>query len=158
MTQNVQAVIQQFGELTHWFQSLLVMNDEKWRMPIKEGKWSPSEVIAHLQGWDQYMKDYVIPAALKGEVVFPEHNEFNAKSSKHAFSGISKIEEIIQTRVTLVKELLCLSEQDLQKNITVNGYTNCPNTNKPFTLLHLVTEFIEHDQHHKRQIDQYVSV
>ena len=56
------------------------------------------------------MKDYVIPAAFKGEVVFPEHNEFNAKSSIRAFSGISKtylIEEALQTRVTLVKELLC---------------------------------------------------
>ncbi|MGM0884579.1 MAG: hypothetical protein ACQEXQ_26520 [Bacillota bacterium] len=124
MTQNVQAVIQQFGESTHWFQSLLVMNDEKWMMPIKEGKWSPSEVCAHLQGWDQYMKDYVIPAALKGEVVFPEHNEFNAKSSKHAFSGIYKtnlIEEAIQTRVTLVKELLCLSEQELKKILLLMG-------------------------------------
>ena len=160
MTQNVQSVIHEFGELTHWIQSLFILSDEKWREPIKEDKWSPSEVIAHLTGWDQYMKDYVIPAALKGEVVFPEHNEFNAKSSIRAFSGISKtylIEEALQTRVALVKDLLCISEQDLQKHITVNGFTNCPNTNNPFTLLHLIEEFIEHDKHHKGQIVQYLS-
>jgi hypothetical protein len=118
MTQNVQAVIQQYGELTRWFQSLIVIHEEKWRMPITEGKWSPGEVIAHLQGWDQYLKDVVIVDALKGEVKFPDHDDFNAKSSKLALTGITQsfqIEVAVQTRLNLVKELLQLSEQDLLK-------------------------------------------
>lgn len=150
-------LVAQFDELAQWY-AALTGGEQGWSMPIGEGKWCPAEIVAHLMKWDEYLLPAVLPEALKinGRVEFPDHDQYNAASSAYARSGRSSaalLEEARHTRSKLVKELRKLTEEQFTKPITVNGLTHCPQTNTPYSLAYLIWEFIQHDGHHRKQIE-----
>ncbi|CAM3398127.1 DinB family protein [Paenibacillus lupini] len=145
----------QYKEFTSWTDILHDVQISLWLQPIAKGKATIGEIISHLKGWDSYLITTVIPAIKRGEAVFfPDFDSFNEIAYEYARSGISKdnlLNEFRQTRHQLVEILL--AETDITtKYITVNGMSNSPSADTPYSLLYIIHEFIEHDNHHKGQI------
>ncbi len=60
-------------------------------------------------------------------------------------------------RELLVKELRLLPAGNLEKPLTANGVSYCPHTGTPYSLIYIIKEFIEHDNHHKKQIIHFLN-
>lgn len=147
--------IDRYKAFIKWTDTLRNLDDEKWLTPVAEGKATVSEIIAHLQNWDNYLINTVIPAIKNNEgIVFPDYDSFNQKAYEYARSDITKnsiIDEFKLTRLKLIEILL--TEPDVaSKHVTSNGVENCPHTGTPYSLLYIIYELIEHDLHHKNQI------
>lgn len=133
------AVVEQFRGLTAWAATLTELNDADWFKPIAEGKASPAEIVSHLMHWDRYLINDVIPSVQSGgDISFPEFDPFNAEAYKYAKSGINRnqlLDEFRATREELCNLVLELDEETRGK------------------LLPIVVDFIDHDNHHKSQIE-----
>lgn len=150
-------LLEQFDSLAQWY-AAMTGAEQGWHTPIGEGKWCPAEIVAHLMKWDEYLITTVLPVAssINGQVEFPDHDSYNAVSSAYACSGISAailLKEARKTRADLVQKLRDLTEQRFFQSITVNGHTHCPQTNTPYSLGYLIWEFIQHDSHHRKQVE-----
>lgn len=142
-------------QFTDWTDTLRRIDERIWSSPIAEGKATVAEIIAHLQHWDQYLIDTVIPAIKRGEgMAFPAFDAFNRIAYAYARSGVAKdhlLDEFKQTRHALVERLLAEPEV-VAKHVTVNGVETCPHTGTPYSLLYIIHEFNDHDRHHQNQI------
>ncbi|KRE64807.1 DinB family protein [Paenibacillus sp. Soil750] len=149
------STILRYKEFTNWTDTLREVPESMWLQPIAEGKASIGEIVSHLQNWDSYLISTIIPAITNGEgMMFPDFDSFNRLAYEYARSGISidrLLEEFKQTRLKLVDILLAETEI-VAKHVTVNGIENCPHTGTPYSLLYIIHEFNDHDNHHKNQI------
>ncbi|GFZ91582.1 hypothetical protein GCM10008018_42330 [Paenibacillus marchantiophytorum] len=147
--------IYRYKEFTEWTDTLHNIHEKIWLQPIAEGKASVGEIISHLKNWDTYLISTIIPAIKNGKgMVFPDFDYFNNIAYEYARSGVSRnclLDEFKQTRTMLVETLLTESEV-VAKPVTANGLENCPHTGTPYSLLYIIHEFNDHDNHHKNQI------
>ncbi|WP_127533604.1 DinB family protein [Paenibacillus kobensis] len=147
--------ILRFKQFTTWTDTLHDVQDSVWRRPVSEGKASVGEIVAHLQQWDDYIITNVIPAVHNGEgMVFPDFDLFNEAAYTYARSGVSQLqllEEFKHTRLQLV-DCLIANYDTAVKPVTANGVSHCPHTGTPYSLLFIIHEFNDHDQHHRNQI------
>lgn len=154
-------IINDFSNYSNWLHSLMDIDELLWSQPIASGKWSVSEIIAHIINWDRHLLTEVIPSVLKGEgMKFPDFDSYNKIASDYAISGIPKsklLKEGIDIRELLVKRLNELPTETLNKSVASNGVTHCPHTGTPYSLIYIVKEFTYHDNHHKGQINQFLS-
>ena len=157
---NERNLITDFSIYTTWLSTLEEISEQLWSKPISNGKWSVGEIIAHITNWDNHIISKIIPSVQKGKgMVFPEFYTFNKMAADYAKSGVSKsniIEEAKNTRLRLVKELNELPTSMLTKPLPVNGLTHSPDTGVPYSLIEIVKEFIDHDNHHKGQIIRFL--
>lgn len=149
-----------FSKYSSWLDQLEGMDETLWSKPIAQGKWSVSEIIAHILSWDNHLLTEIIPSVHNGKGMrFPDFDTHNKKASTYAKSGISKsklLQEAKSTRELLVKRLYELPNEKLNEPLSANGVTHCPDTGTPYSLIYIVKEFIEHDDHHKRQIVHFL--
>ncbi|KJB87837.1 hypothetical protein AZ66_10865 [Paenibacillus sp. E194] len=155
ITLNEQTLLR-YKQFTDWTDTLHHINEHIWSHPIAEGKASVAEIISHLINWDKYLLFTVIPAIRNGEgMVFPDFDPFNKIAYKYANSGVSQeqlLDEFKQSRHQLVEALL--ADPDMTaKQVTANGAATCPYTGIPYSLLYVIHEFNDHDNHHKKQIE-----
>jgi hypothetical protein len=151
--------ILRYKVFTNWTDTLYEVPESMWLQPISEGKASIGEIVSHLKNWDSYLISTIIPAIKNGEgMVFPDFDSYNRLAYEYARSGISKdrlLDEFKQTRHKLVDILL--AEKDLvAKHVAANGTEKCPHTGTPYSLLYIIHEFNDHDNHHKNQIYRYI--
>ena len=106
--------------------------------------------------WDDYLLRETLSSVRDGKgMEFPDFDTYNKLASSYAKSGISKmklLEEAKAKRELLVKELRLLSAGNLKKPLTANGVSHCPHTGTPYSLIYIIKEFVDHDNHHKRQV------
>jgi len=157
---EVKNIISNFSHYSSWLSTLEEINETLWSKPIAESKWSVSEIIAHIMNWDNYLLTEIFPSVQNEQgMEFPDFDTYNKKASNYAKSGISQsklLEEAKDTRELLVKELNELPTEKLKNPLTANGVTHCPNTGTTYSLIYIVKEFTDHDNHHKRQIIQFL--
>lgn len=157
---EVKNIISNFSHYSSWLSTLEEINETLWSKPIAEGKWSVSEIIAHIMNWDNYLLTEIFPSVQNEQgIEFPDFDTYNKKASNYAKSGVSQsklLEEAKDTRELLVKELNELPTEKLKNPLTANGVTHCPNTGTPYSLIYIIKEFTDHDNHHKRQIIQFL--
>lgn len=155
------SIIGNFSEFSSWLNTLEEMNETLWYKPIATDKWSVSEIIAHISNWDNYLLSEIIPLVRKEKgMEFPDFDTHNKKASDYAKSGISQaklLKEAKYTRKVLVKELNEIPADKLIKPLTANGVTHYPHTGTPYSLIYIVKEFTDHDNHHKAQIIQFLN-
>lgn len=151
------SILENFRTIIPWINRLVELDDPTWFKPIAEGKASIAEIISHLKNWDRYLITNAIPSAQRGDgIVFPDFDPFNSVAYEYAKSGISKnqmLDEFCAIRMELYNLLLEIGEDTLRKHATANGVELCPHTGTPYSVLYIIQEFIEHDNHHKNQID-----
>ncbi|MFS1513799.1 DinB family protein [Chengkuizengella sp. SCS-71B] len=141
---NYNEIIKQYRDFTKFVTSLNGLPDQLWLDPIAQGKASIGEIIGHLLNWDTYIIDHTIPAVKNGEnMEFPEFDTFNQlgyEMARKKYSKVELIKEFNATRNKLCEMLLNLSYEDLTRKLTPNS------------LLYLIEELNEHDEHHLSQI------
>ncbi|HHT7238085.1 MULTISPECIES: DinB family protein [Bacillus] len=154
-------IINDFKEYSIWVSTLKDMKEELWTAPISEGKWTVGEIISHIMNWDEYLLGETLSSVREGHgMEFPDFDTYNKIASNYAKSGISKrklIEEAKAKRELLVKEVCRLSVDKLNEHLTANGVAYCPHTGMPYSLIYIIKEFVDHDNHHKRQIINFLS-
>ncbi|PGA01271.1 DinB family protein [Bacillus wiedmannii] len=154
-------IIHDFNEYSIWLNTLKGMKEELWMNPISEGKWTIGEIVSHIMNWDECLLTKVLPSVREGQgMEFPDFDTYNKLASNYAKSGISKmrlLEEAKAKRELLVKELRLLHDEKLKKPLTANGVSHCPHTGTPYSLIYIIKEFIEHDNHHKIQVSHFLN-
>ncbi|PEI83953.1 DinB family protein [Bacillus toyonensis] len=154
-------IIHDFNEYSIWLNTLKGMKEELWVAPISEGKWTIGEIVSHIMNWDECLLSKVLPSVREGQgVEFPDFNTYNKIASSYAKSGISKmklLEEAKAKRELLVKEIRLLPARNLKKPVTANGVSHCPHTGTPYFLIYIIKEFVDHDNHHKRQVMHFLN-
>ncbi|MDA1633558.1 DinB family protein [Bacillus cereus] len=154
-------IINDFNEYSIWIHTLKCMKEELWVAPISEGKWTVGEIVSHIMNWDDYLLRETLSSVRDGKgMEFPDFDTYNKLASSYAKSGISKVkllEEAKAKRELLVKELRLLHDEKLKKPLTANGVSHCPHTGTPYSLIYIIKEFIEHDNHHKRQVIHFLN-
>ncbi len=87
-------------------------------------------------------------------MIFPEFDAYNKLGYEYARNRSKSllIHEFTNTRKEL-SELLIKSKDIIDRPTTANGVSNSPHSGKPYSLLYIIEEFIEHDEHHKNQIN-----
>lgn len=154
-------IINDFKEYSIWITTLKDMKEELWTAPISGGKWTVGEIISHIMNWDDYLLRETLSSVRDGlGMEFPDFDTYNKIASNYAKSGISKmklLEEAQAKRDLLVQELNRLSIGKLKEHLTANGVSYCPHTGIPYSLIYIIKEFVDHDNHHKRQIINFLN-
>ncbi|WP_408009705.1 DinB family protein [Pseudalkalibacillus sp. A8] len=146
-------IIQRNVRFNQWVQSLESLSNEEWLSPVKPGKWSIAEIIAHLTYWDRYFLKERYPK-IKAGARLPRSIDvhvMNQGASLYARSGVSKkeiIKEFLETRDLLIKAINARSEEELDAPFY--------NREHPETLRKCLITFCEHDRHHKHQIEDFL--
>ncbi|SEJ71725.1 DinB superfamily protein [Bhargavaea ginsengi] len=156
---ETEKIIREFGAYSDWLFELKSVDPHVLKKPLAEGKWSASEIIAHILKWDEHLSDRVIPAVLEGEgMAFPEFGPFNNRAAAYAekVTPGRLITEAGAARNQLVSRLFELPESVLVRPAASNGDSHCPYTGSPYTLIYIIGDFIYHDQHHRQQIDDFL--
>jgi hypothetical protein len=153
---NINNTISVYRQFIEWTDTLQELDNTIWFKPIKDGKASIAEIISHLMNWDRFLISDIIPKITNGNgIVFPEFDSFNSLAYQYAKSGVSKnqlLREFSSARLELTDILEKLDPEHLVRNVTANGATHCPHTGTAYSLLYIIHEFIDHDDHHKEQV------
>ncbi|PEA53508.1 hypothetical protein CON64_17930 [Bacillus pseudomycoides] len=157
---EVQNIISTFNHYSSWLSTLEEMDESLWFKPIAEGKWSVSEIIAHIMNWDHHLLAEILPSVPNETgMEFPDFDTYNNKASNYAKSGISPSKLLIEAkdkRKLLIKELNKLPTAKLTQPLPANNVTHCPHTGTPYSLIYIVKKFTDHDHHHKKQMIQFL--
>lgn len=147
-------LISELAEFLTFVRSLDSMNDEVWFSPISEGKWSIHDIIIHIMKWDEYSNQVTFPALAESE--FPELTEhpdylgYNEQSILYG-KGITKkaaVKEAVRNRERMIDHL---------NRLEGRKFTMVYPGRRGFTLESYIREFfISHDQHHMKQIRDYL--
>ena len=157
---ETERVIRSFGTYSDWLEEMKAVEQHVLKKPIAEGKWSSIEIIAHILKWDEHLMGRVIPAVLDGEEMeFPEFGPFNERAASYADTVTAGrlIAQAQDQRHQLVSRLLELPAQVLGRPAASNGETHSPHSGLPYTLISVVRDFIDHDHHHRNQIDGFLA-
>ncbi|TKD68819.1 DinB family protein [Pseudalkalibacillus hwajinpoensis] len=150
------SVLNEYASLTDWLQeTAMKMSEEVFFKAIKPGKWSPAEIISHIRAWDDYLMQERIPylsseASLKALSFSVE--EVNSNAAVHARSGLSRdelINETINERQRVVNHLKQLERKQWADTFYIDKF--------PLCLTSYIKGLIEHDEHHKLQIEVFMS-
>jgi uncharacterized damage-inducible protein DinB len=152
---NSQLLIEQLQNLTSFLISLRRIDGTVWTDHITQGKWSVSDIVAHIMAWDKNFLEKIIPKLLRREQVMLEEDTdvqgFNNRAVEYGrtLNQEQLLDKAIFYRSQIVSQL---------KNLPEDAFsTTVPATNS-FTLSSFLQNmFVSHDTHHKKQIKEYLS-
>ncbi|MBB4826839.1 putative damage-inducible protein DinB [Sporosarcina luteola] len=135
-----------------WVETLGSLSEQEAALPYADGKWSPKEILMHMAEWDRltieerlaYMKDSSTFHEVPADIPF---DEFNAEAARKAKD--KTFDEIrmyaIEMRRRLLSELALLEGEQWDASIPIGEFT--------ISIRQYFSDFIEHDKHHKTQLD-----
>lgn len=143
----------EFKALIPFVLSLKEVSEEHWNKPIAAGKWTFKDIICHLMLWDKYFYEGAIKKVVLKESLTIKHldfNEFNANAIEYAklISKQTLIEQFVWYRTRIIEAAAGLSEEEYVEYIDEDR--------KKFSVRSYIRDFIAHDEHHKKQIEQFV--
>ncbi|MFD1359653.1 hypothetical protein ACFQ4X_17285 [Fictibacillus halophilus] len=62
-------VLTKYKSFTNWLLQLKLMPEEYWLVPIKDGKWSVGEIVAHIKAWDVFVWDERVAYFVSGSEI-----------------------------------------------------------------------------------------
>jgi uncharacterized damage-inducible protein DinB len=148
-------VLTKYKDFTNWLQHLKQISEEYWLVPIKDGKWSVGEIVAHIKAWDVFVWDERVAYFVSGSEIPAKRvdvEEINSHAANEAKSGISKnqlLDEVIECRQVVAKKLEEVPSSVWQGKIEMGS--------KMITLCEYISGLVEHDEHHKTQIEEFLS-
>lgn len=152
-TINKDRWIEDFMALTTWAKQLSNISDEVWLQPIKEGKWSISEIISHLVAWDRFILEERLLKIGSGEAfITPNVEEINQEAAKYAKSGVSKenlINELVQSRTVIISFLKTLTVDELEEQTLIGK--------SKISIKKYIIGTKEHDDHHIKQMEEFLN-
>ncbi|QTD40262.1 DinB family protein [Sporosarcina sp. Te-1] len=145
-------IISGLQQYVQWVESLRALPEKDASMPYADGKWSPKEILMHMAEWDRFTLEERLPymkdSSKVGEVLTDiPFNAFNAEAARKAKE--LTFDEIriyaVDMRSRLLSDLAQLEEEQWDAPIRIGEFT--------ITTRQYFADFIEHDKHHKMQID-----
>ncbi|SEN31154.1 DinB family protein [Paenibacillus sp. OV219] len=143
-----------FESMISFAASLRGLSNGEWTSPLEPGKWSTQQVIAHIMLWDRhFLREAITPIAAGTPLTFKHSNfdQFNENAATYAksISHEELITACIEVRSELVGKLKSLNETH-HNEVYRDGDGN------PFTVLAYLEDFVDHDTHHKEQIERFI--
>ncbi len=146
----METIIDHQKAMIGWGSSLMNIDHSNWETPLKPGKWNMREVIAHLVAWDEFLLDHRLQDIGSGESMSPapEVDAFNheAVTRMEKASKAELIRQFTETKMRIIEEIKELNADYImtigEKDITIGRY---------------FLGLMEHDLHHKVQIDAFLS-
>ncbi|CQR54551.1 DinB family protein [Paenibacillus riograndensis] len=150
---NEQLVFE-FQSLIPYIQSLATLEDADWETPVAAGKWTLKEMLCHITQWDKYFYEEAFAKIQNGQPLTSRHqnfDEFNARAIEYAKSLTTQaaIGQFVLYRTKILESTAGLSDEEFTK-IYLDG------DGKKFSIRGYLRDFIPHDKHHKRQMEQYL--
>ena len=145
-----QQIIESHENYQTWLDSLKEFSSEQAMSPYAPGKWSPNEIVMHLAEWDRFTTEERLPHMKEGAKLdeFPAFNEFNAKAAARAAE--QTFEETVayakSERQRITQQLEKINDSEWDKGFHIGDHA--------LSIISYFTDFSEHDEHHKRQIEQ----
>lgn len=158
---DITKLLDHLKELEIWGETFKKIESNIFFQPIREGKWSIAQIIAHIAFWDEYITEEILPAMLTGrkDIVSINIETLNQKAAVFALSGVTA-EDLANRMVESRRELLfCLSKAEKQHfecTFSLNGETIDPYTGQPHSMYGYFDSFVWHDRHHMKQIEDYL--
>lgn len=144
-----QEIIEAQKNYISWVESLLELSEEQARTPYQPEKWSPKEIVMHLAEWDRFSFEERLPYMKEGAKLerFPEFEKFNSEAAKRA--SVQTFEETIayakSERQRITQRLEEIDENEWNKKFHIGDHA--------LSITNYFTDFSEHDEHHKQQIE-----
>ena len=150
MTLTKQTLLTHYQDTMEFFRSLEHISEEAWRTPYAEGKWTVAEIIGHLSPWDRFLVAERLPFILANEPfrVKPDSQAVNEEAAKMSREQqrILTIDEFLVSRDRLYRAVELIPEDRLADTFTSKG--------KTISLLDFLGAMMQHDLHHRAQIEQ----
>jgi len=150
---NSQVLIAQLEDLTSFLILLRNTDSSVWTAPIAEGKWSVPDIIAHIMAWDRNFMGKIMPKLVRRELVTLEEDMdfqgFNNRAVEYGRTLNQKqlLDEAIFYRTKIVSQLKKLPEDAFITDVPVTSFTLSS---------FLQNMFVSHDNHHRKQIEEYL--
>lgn len=144
----------EFQSLIPYIQSLATLEDADWETPVAAGKWTLKEMLCHIAQWDKYFYEEAFAKIQNGQPLSSRHqnfDEFNARAIEYAKSLTTQaaIGQFVLYRTKILETTAGLSDEEFTK-----AYLD--RDGKKFSIRGYLRDFIPHDKHHKRQMEQYL--
>ncbi|MCR2822711.1 DinB family protein [Lederbergia panacisoli] len=157
---TINELIHDLESFNIWVASLNKIEDRLFFMPIAEGKWSIAEIISHITFWDQYILEEMLPLMKpNADIQSIEFEPLNQKAAKYALSGVSSqdlINRQLEMRTKVVSALKEKTEEDFFAAFTLNGEKTDEYSGEPHSMFNYLASFVWHDNHHKKQIEEFL--
>lgn len=147
---NLEEIRQHYKEFDGWTRSLKGLTDTEWNKPLGDGKWSVAAVVSHLLFWDQYSLKERFPYFKEGAELpsYPDFQSVNERARKYAENTVAKeeiIDGLLAVRAEFHKMLEEMDDDKLAVSFKISDHQ--------MTVGSYLVDFIEHDLHHKKQVD-----
>ncbi|GAK13172.1 DinB family protein [Geomicrobium sp. JCM 19039] len=146
---------QTFASLTNSMvaiEKLYEVGEYQLIQPMRKGKWSVREVVGHLESWDTHILSEWVPAIEEGARLsaFPDHDTFNheAIEMRKNLDVKTSLDQFLTTRKKLISQLLAI---DPNVRFTIGD------GKRQFSVETFAKMFAKHDQHHMKQIEEFLS-
>lgn len=145
-------VIQQFGQFRDYVRSLNegVVDDVVWLEPIAPGKWSLKELLCHLWYWDVYSLERMVPY-FEHNAKLPEFMDIDtynkeAITQASTFTNIdSLVSAFVETRTKMIHTIEKIYDPAIRFTIGKGK--------RQYSIDSYVKIFVDHDEHHRKQIE-----
>jgi hypothetical protein len=148
-----QELLNHHTNIKNFVMSLNQLTNVEWQSPIEEGKWSIAEIVYHFIPWDEFIVENRLPFFRSNQSLPPAPNveELNKTSSEKAkiTSKEETIKYFIETRTLLENQIENLTENECGIEIVMGT--------KKITIIDYLSGMVEHDQHHIKQIKNYIN-
>jgi hypothetical protein len=144
-----QEIIETQKNYLSWLDSLLELSEEQATTPYQPDKWSPNEIVMHLGEWDRFSFDERLPYMKEGAKLdrFPEFEKFNSEAAVRASE--QTFEETVayakSERQRILQRLEEIDESEWDKKFHIGDHA--------LSIRNYFTDFSQHDEHHKQQIE-----
>ena len=145
--------IADFHEWMPFADSLKSLDEQVWTAPLGEGKWSIRDIVSHILRWDEYFLEEALLPIVRGTPLTLRHLDFDEFNKEAAEWGKRMgQQELLQASIQARSQVL----QALQR-IPEEHYTReYPAQDHIFVVQHYIEDFIWHDQHHMKQIREFL--
>ncbi|BBH20889.1 hypothetical protein Back11_22340 [Paenibacillus baekrokdamisoli] len=143
-----------FQSLIPFLESLRSISQEQWTTPIKTGKWSTRDIVAHLLLWDRYFGTEAISKIAAGDPVTVKHLDFDA-FNKNALDYALTIghNELIDQAIA-ERELIIRQIEQFSDKVVIHEYID--GDGNVFCISNYLVDFADHDSHHRGQIELFM--
>ncbi|MGV2940987.1 DinB family protein [Mesobacillus sp. LC4] len=148
---NLEQMKAHYKEFDGWIHSLKGLSDAEWNMPLGEGKWSVAAVVAHLLLWDQYSLKERFPYFKEGADLpsYPDFQGVNDRAREYAENTATK-EQVLDELLAIRKVYREMLDQMDSEKLAVSFRIS----NHQLTIGTYFEDFIQHDLHHQKQVNQ----
>lgn len=160
MMYTTEDLINDHEKFNLYVKALKTMDEALFFESIAEGKWSVAEIISHISFWDKYIREEMLPQMKLNAVISSMDIEtLNGQAANYALSSVSQqhlLDRQLEERTLLVSILKKKNEEEFFATFSLNGEEVDPYSGYPHSVFNYIAAFIWHDNHHKRQIDEFL--